>query len=86
LNGCGFNDGTLILTATSVGAATAHFTTDFTAGSTNLDQHGANDYPRQSTVSGNGSNGIINVGRITQDSLGRVNGYSVAVSATRTSQ
>jgi hypothetical protein len=67
LTGFGFNDGRLILTGTLANTPTGIFlVTDPTP--VNLDQHGANDYPGQLSVSGTGSNGNINVNVTGQDS------------------
>jgi len=66
LTGFGFNDGRLILTGTLANDPTGiFFTTDFAP--VELDQHGANDYPGQDTVTGTGSNTNINVNVTGQD-------------------
>jgi len=66
LTGFGFNDGRLILTGTLANDPSGIFlVTDFAGVA--LDQHGADDYPGQLTVTGTGSNTNINVNVTGQD-------------------
>ncbi|HZA56863.1 MAG TPA: PEP-CTERM sorting domain-containing protein [Candidatus Udaeobacter sp.] len=68
LVGSGFNDGRLILRATSLGAAPlGSFLIDGQAGVVALDQSGSNDYDGQLTVQGSGSQGNISTDAITAD-------------------
>jgi hypothetical protein len=66
VSGSGFNDGRLILKATSVGNSNGIFqVTSFIP--VNLDQHTANDYTGQTTVSGQGSQGNLPFDQLTSD-------------------
>jgi hypothetical protein len=66
VSGSGFNDGRLILKGTSIGAADGIFAVTSTA-PVALDQHGANDYTGQLTVTGTGSQDNISLGGLTVD-------------------
>jgi hypothetical protein len=59
LQGTGFNNGTLILTATPTGGDQGSFTVDPLAGIQNFDQRNANDYPATSTVVGGGRTDFV---------------------------
>ncbi len=72
LAGSGFNDGRLILKATTLTGATGSFTVDSVEASVALDQTTAdptpnNDYPGQNTLVGSGGTNSISVGNITAD-------------------
>lgn len=72
VSGSGFNDGNLILRATAILDSSGQFRVDIGGPTVDLDQFGAdsdlNDYSGQQTVTGNGSQGALNIGGITTDS------------------
>lgn len=67
LTGFGFNDGDLIMTATGTEASSGSFTVTQNDPLVNLDQAGADDYNLVNSVTGNGSQGNINLTGITID-------------------
>ncbi len=62
LTGAGFGDGHLILKGTLLQSSTGDFTVNLATPLGALDQSVSNDYANQNTVSGQGTQGVLNIG------------------------
>lgn len=76
LTGFGYNDGRLILSGTSIGAATGSFSVDNSQPIQALDQSGIDNYPGQQTVVGGGTNQNIAVSSLAWDPTFFLNGLT----------